>query len=374
MRKINLLLCIRSLDIGGAERQFIELVKHINKSKFDVTVCSMYGGVQEDVVKKIEGIRYINLAKKGRFDIYFFSKKYKKLIKDTQPDIIYSFMGEANIFSFFLRSRDTKIVWGFRASDMDLKNYGFVSRILFYIQKIFSKKVDLIISNSKASINYHKSMGFDMSRAVVIYNGIDTDRFIPKKEYKREFYNRYMIPKDYIIIGLVARVDPMKGYIIFAKSVKKLLEKYSNIIFIAVGSGDSNIKSECEKIIGNKILNRKFFWLSPVKDVEIIYNGIDILVSSSIYGEGFSNSIAEAMSCGVPCVVTDVGDSAIIVGDTGIVVKKADVDALEKGIEDMINRDFKSLGARARDRILENFTIENMVKKTEAEILKCVGL
>jgi len=213
-----------------------------------------------------------------------------------------------------------------------------------------------------------------MSRAVVIYNGIDTDRFTPKKEYSREFYNRYMIPKDYIIIGLVARIDPMKGYTIFAKSIKKLLGKYSNIIFIAVGSGDSNIKSECEKIIGNKILNKRFFWLSPVKDVEIIYNGIDILVSSSLYGEGFSNSIAEAMSCATPCVVTDVGDSAIIVGDSGIVVKKADVDALKKGIEDMISRDFKSLGERARDRILKNFTIEKMVRKTEAEILKCVGL
>jgi len=368
--KIKLILSIRSLDIGGAERQFIELVKHIDKSKFDVTVCSMYGGVQENIVKNIEKIKYINLAKKGRFDIYFFSKKYKKLIKDTQPDIIYSFMGEANIFSYFLKNRDTKVVWGFRASNMDLKNYGVVSRILFYIQKIFSKKVDLIISNSQASINYHKSMGFDMSRAVVIYNGIDTDRFAPSKEYREEFFNRYKIPKNYIIIGLVARVDPMKGYIYFAKSVKKLVQKYSNIIFVAVGNGDSNIKNECNKIIGNEVLNRRFFWLSPIKDVEVIYNGIDILVSSSIYGEGFSNSIAEAMSCATPCVVTDVGDSAIIVGDCGVVVKPDSVKELVRGIEELLQRDLKKFSRCSRERIVKNFSIDNMIKKTETELLE----
>ena len=81
MQKIKLALSIRSLNIGGAERQFIELIKHIDKSKFDVSVCTMYGGVQEDIVKNVSSIKYYNLQKSGRYDFYKFHKSYSKLLK-----------------------------------------------------------------------------------------------------------------------------------------------------------------------------------------------------------------------------------------------------------------------------------------------------
>ena len=96
----KLLFSIRSLDIGGAERQFIELVKYIDKKRFDITVCTMYGGVQEDIVKNIPNIRYINLEKKGRYDFFKFYKKYKELLDEIKPDVIYSFLGEMSLFSY----------------------------------------------------------------------------------------------------------------------------------------------------------------------------------------------------------------------------------------------------------------------------------
>ncbi len=182
----KLLLSIRSLDIGGAERQFIELVKHIDKSKFDV---------QEDIVKNICNIKYYNLQKNGRYDFY---KNYSTLLKEIKPDVIYSFLGEMSLFSLWCKPKKTKIIWGFRASNMDLSQYGKVSQLLFWLQKKLSSKVDKIIANSNASIAFHKSCGFDMSRSLVISNGIDTDKF------KREaFRKKYHLKKS--DIGIVAR-------------------------------------------------------------------------------------------------------------------------------------------------------------------------
>ena len=365
-KMINLVLSIRSLDIGGAERQFIELVKNIDKNKFNVLVCTMYGGVQENIIKNIPNIKYVNLEKKGRYDFVNFYKKYKRVLKDFQPDVIYSFLGEMNLFSYWCKPRQTKIIWGFRASNMDLKKYGKVPQIMFWLQKKLSKKVDKIIANSNASIKFHKTEGFFMNKAIVIHNGIDIDKFKKDNKKREEFRSKYTLNKDDIVIGIVARIDYMKGYIVFTKAIVRLLTKYDSIKVFAVGGGDEKIKNECKNILG-KFNNKRFIWLGNQKNVEDIYSGFDI-ASSSSFGEGFSNSIAEAMSCEIPCVVTDVGDSKTIVGDIGIVVRPNDVDALYQGLEKMINSDYKRLGKLSRERIIKNFSIDKMVKRTEKEI------
>ncbi|WP_458699894.1 glycosyltransferase [Sulfurospirillum sp. 1307] len=367
---IKLVLSIRSLDIGGAERQFIELVKHIDKTKFDVLVCTMYGGIQEDIVKNIPNIKYINLNKKSRYDFFGFYSNYKKVLKEFSPDVIYSFLGEMNLFSYWCKPQNTKIIWGFRASNMDFAKYGKVSQFLFWLQKRLSYKVDKIIANSYASIEFHKNSGFCMDKAVVIHNGIDTDRF-KRDEIKRKiFREKYNLNENDIAIGIVARIDYMKGYTIFANAAKKILENYDNIKFFSVGDGDENIKQECEEILG-EYNNKRFIWLGKQNNVEDFYSGFDISSSSS-FGEGFSNSIAEAMSCECACVVTDVGDSKIIVGKCGEIAPSNNVESLIKEIENIMKKELKKLGQCSRERVIENFSIDKMVKNTEKKILKCV--
>jgi glycosyltransferase involved in cell wall biosynthesis len=367
---IKVLLSIRSLDIGGAEKQFIELVKHIDKSKFDVTVCTMYGGLQEKKVKNIPHIRYVNLEKIGRYDFYKFYKSYSKVLKEINPDVIYSFLGEMNLFSLWAKPKHTKIIWGFRSSDKDWSQYGKVAQIVFKLQKFFSAKVDKIISNSHASIEYHKAHGFEMQNSMVISNGIDSNKF-KRDEHQRElFRNKYNLNKHDIAIGIVARVDPIKGYKIFAEVGKKICEEYDNIYFFSVGGGSETIQKECELILKEFNANR-FFWLGNQKSVEHIYSGFDISISAS-FGEGFSNTIAEAMSSSLPCVVTDVGDSALIVGAFGVVVEAKSVASLYNGVLEMIDKEYKSLGEESRKRVVGNFSILKMVKNTEKEILSCV--
>ena len=362
------IFAIRSLCIGGAEKQFINLVKNIEKNNFDIYVITMYGGELESEITSVEKINYINMNKKSRYDFNFFFR-YKKLLSKINPDVIYSFLGEMNLFSYWCKPKRTKIIWGFRASNMDYQKYGRLSQLLFYLQKIYSKKVDKIIANSYASIEFHKKYGFDMSKAVVIHNGIDTEKFKRNEKKRVEFRKKYGLKESDIAIGIVARIDEMKGYPVLAKASVKLFKEFNNIKIFAIGDGNIKIKDECKEILG-KYNNTRFVWLGKQKNVENFYSGFDIYVSSS-FGEGFSNSIAEAMACEVPCVVTDVGDSKIIVGDTGIVVKPRSEESLYEGIKKMINQNIKELGQKARERIIENFSNEKMVKKTEMEILKC---
>jgi len=365
---IKLLLSIRSLDVGGAERQFIELIKHIDKNKFDVTVCTMYGGAQEDIVREIPNIKYYNLQKTGRYDFYKFYKNYSSLLREIKPDVIYSFLGEMNLFSLWCKQKHTKIIWGFRASNMDLSQYGKVAQIIFWLQKKLSSRVDKIIANSNASIDFHKENGFDMGSSIVVPNGIDTDKFQRDKAKREEFREKYNLKESDIAIGIVARIDYMKGYLVFSQTAKKLIERYDNLYFFSVGGGDEKIKKECELVLGN---TNRFVWLGNQKNVEDFYSGFDISSSSS-FGEGFSNSIAEAMSCECACVVTDVGDSAMIVGEFGGVVQANSVDSLYLGLEKMVQSNYKDFGKRSRKRIIDNFSIEKMVKNTEKEIVKCV--
>jgi len=374
VKKIKLALSIRAFDIGGAERQLLELAKHIDKSKYDVTIYIMYARELDSVAKSIEGIKFIDLKKGSRYDIFPFLKRYKNSLEEEQIDVIYSYLVEMNLFSLLasrVSKRDMKVIWGFRSSNMDLKKLGKFPQLLFWLQKIFSPYVDKIISNSHASVDFHKEMGYELSKCEVIHNGIDVDRFRPSSDEKRAFRDKHNLKDDDIAIGISARVNVMKGYPILSKAMRKLMSEDDRVRLFVVGGGEDEILKECKDILGE--YDKRVVWFGAQNGVESsFYNGLDIYVSSSIFGEGFSNSIAEAMCCEVPVVTTDVGDSKIVVGDCGIVVKGNSVDELYNGLKKMIEMDRKELGKCSRERIVNNFSIQKMVENSQKVIEQCV--
>jgi len=374
LSKIKLALAIRALDIGGAERQFLELAKHIDKSKYEVTIYVMYERDLDKEAKAIDGVKFVNLDKKSRYDNISFMKKYIKSLNENEIDIVYAYLIEMNIYSLWARSfvkKDMKVVWGFRSSNMDLKKYGWFPRTLFAIQKKFSPKVDKIISNSHASVEFYKDMGYDVSKAVVIHNGIDVDRFKPSSKEKEEFRKAHNLDENHIAVGIVARVNHMKGYPILSRVMARLMSEDIRVRLFVVGGGDEQIQKECEEHLGEQ--NSKVKWFGARGSVESdFYNGLDIYVSSSVFGEGFSNSIAEAMCCEVPAVATDVGDSSIVVGDTGVMVEGGSEEALYEGLKKMISMNRDDLGKKARERIVQNFSIAKMVQNTQKELEACV--
>ncbi len=376
MRKIKVALAIRSLNIGGAERQFLELAKNMDKTKFDVVIYTMYKGPQDNIANALEDVKHIPLGKKNRYDNISFMKHYISALDEQKPDVVYSFLQEMNLFSLWARrftKHKYKVVWGFRASDMNLKKYGKFPQLLFWLQKKSSPYVDKIIANSHASVKFHDKMGYDVSKATVVHNGINIERFKPNKDERRAFREKHGLKEDTIAIGIVSRVSYMKGYPILAKSMRKLMQENTKVRLFAVGGGDDAIQKECEDILGE--YNQRVTWFGEQKSVESeFYNGLDIYTSSSVFGEGFSNSIAEAMCCEVPVVATRVGDSHIVVGECGNMVEKENIEALYDGLKEMIESDYRTIGKKARERIVENFSTMSMIKNSERELIECVEL
>jgi glycosyltransferase involved in cell wall biosynthesis len=371
VNKIKLHLSIRSLNHGGSERQFINLVKNIDLDKFDLSVSTMYGGDNECLISNIPSIQYFNLRKKGRYEILGFLNRYHDLLKRLNPDIVYSFKHEMNIFSYLCKPKKTKIILGFRTANLDLKKCDKLTCLMLWIEKKISYKSDGIIANSRAAIGHYRMRGYFIGKMTVISNGINTNKFKKINSERIKFRKKYNIRENDILIGMVARINHVKGYPVLAQAAYNLLKKYSNVHFFTIGSGNTSIKNECEVTLGN-FNNDRFVWLGLQSCVENIYSGLDIVTSAS-FVEGFSNSIAEAMSCELPCVVTDVGDNDFIIGSTGILVNPGQVHELQHGLEILI-KEYKNGKKynKNRQRIIDNFSIIKMTRSTQSTIERIV--
>lgn len=364
---MKILILCRSLNIGGAERQIIILAKGLQQKGYSVVVAVFYGNgtLQEDLDKA--GISVLDLHKTGRWDVLPFFIRLAKSIHEIKPNVIYGFLGIPNILtgilSFFFPA--IKILWGVRASNVDMKHYDWLSGLSYRIECWLSRFANKIICNSYAGLEYAANNGFPRDKMQVIQNGIDTDRFRPDIAARERMRKEWKIADKDILIGLVARLDPMKDHPTFLQAAAKLAQKHANIRFVCVGNGTESYKTQLQQLATALGLNEKLLWAGERNDMEAVFNALDIAVSSS-YSEGFSNVIAEAMSCAVPCVVTEAGDSAMILGNTGIVVPSSCSDELHKGLKLMLQKLESSLKNAARERIVNLYGNDVMVEATAA--------
>jgi glycosyltransferase involved in cell wall biosynthesis len=214
--------------------------------------------------------------------------------------------------------------------------------------------------------------GIPAEKMVVIPNGIDTKRFHLDMSARKEARNNNNLPEATFLVGIIGRLDPVKDHATFLKAAARVLEEKSNVQFVVVGSGEKSFESQLTAIVKSLGIEGDVFWIPSQKDLNGIYNMLDICVSSSI-GEGFSNVISEAMSCEVPCIATDVGDSAMIIGDTGIIVPAGAPDKMAAAmirLNELPGEDRKQLGKLARNRIITQFSVEKMVQSTIQEFDK----
>ena len=168
-----------------------------------------------------------------------------------------------------------------------------------------------------------------------------------------------------LVIGLVGRLDPMKGHDVFLEAAARLAIVRPDVKFVCVGDGPRALRTRLEVMTRKLGLTDRVSWLGGTKDVRSVYNGFDLMTSASLFGEGFPNVIGEAMACGVLCVVTDVGDSARVVGDTGIVVRKGDPAALVGGWLKGLDQLSETSRPDPRERIELEFDLEKLTDTTE---------
>ncbi len=360
---------MRSLDYGGAQRQLVTLAKALDKDRFDVTVISFYSGQPLERELEHSGVRFISLNKRGRWDVLGFLFRLIRQVRVIRPDVVHGYLDIANLLALFIKPFvHAQVVWGIRAAEIDLRRYDWLLRLASQLERIFARFADLIVVNSTAGFDHHLARGFPRQKIVVIPNGIDTELFKPDCEAGAKVRAEWGIADDTKLIGTIGRLDPVKDLPTFLKAAVIVAGKRNDVRSACVGPGPASYVLNLQQLTNEMGIADKVIWPGARADVAAVYNALDVFCSSSC-GESFPNAIAEAMACGTPCVVTDVGDSASIVGECGIVVPPGNAEALADGLISSLDTDRNAIRQNARARIEENFSVEQMVKLTDESIV-----
>jgi glycosyltransferase involved in cell wall biosynthesis len=384
-RKIGIVHLITTLEVGGTEKMLMKLLSFMDSEKFANEVVSLrdIGPVGREIINM--GIPVFALSMpRGRPTVCALVNLLNYLHL-KRPAILQTWLYHADFLGLITgkMARVKNICWNIRCSYMDIDKYSIISKWIIRLCSLLSRFPKVVLTNSYEAKKYHMELGYRAKRWKIIPNGFDLDKFKPDELAKSRLISELDLEKyifesdlkdvgpeegrrDIILIGFIARHDPMKDHSTFIRAGCILLKENIDVYFVFAGKGIDVGKKSIVTQIPERFRSH-FHLLGERDDMENITAGLDIASSVSL-GEGFSNTVGEAMACAVPCVVTDVGDSARIVGDTGRVVPPKDPQALAnawKGLIDIGQEGRHSLGLLARKRIKEHFEISKVVKQYE---------
>jgi glycosyltransferase involved in cell wall biosynthesis len=355
---------INGLGSGGAENMLYKLLKYSDKERYYHEVISLLDeGVIGEKIKTL-GIKVhcLNINKKNLLKAFI---KVKTICKEF--DIVNTWLYHADVIGFIVGKilLNKKVIWNVRHSNLDIgANKPGTLRVV-KINSILSNYVDCITYNSKLAYTNHKEVGYINRMSVTIPNGFELDKFKSDPKNRNKIRESLSIREEENVIITIGRWNVQKDYVTLLKALSELKKQKVNFKQIMVGTNLDNSNNELSDLIEKYNLRENLLLLGRRDDIPFILTCADIYVSSSL-GESFSNAIGEAMACELPCVVTDVGDSKYIVGETGFTVDPKDYLGLASKIQNIItNSKNEHLGKMARSRVIQNFDINNVIKLYE---------
>jgi glycosyltransferase involved in cell wall biosynthesis len=358
---IRVLHVITGLSTGGAETMLLKILTGMSKSGFIHRVISLTGrGEVGPLIEKM-GIPVIALNMPRGVPSPAIIFRLIGEVRRYRPDIVQTWLYHSDLAGL-IAAKVTGIkhvLWNIRCSFMGEDYYrgasGFVIKALGYLSRFPST----IIVNSRAGRDLHIKLGYKTRHWEIIGNGFDLERFRPDPQFRNRLREALGVDQNTFLIGLIARWDPIKGHDVFFKAAQILEADGVSVHFVLVGEGCSDGNPDIEALIPDN-LKASVHLLGRREDIPEINAALDVACCTS-YGEGFSNTIGEAMACAVPCTVTDVGDSAEIVANTGFVVPSGDADRMAEAWAKLLAMPLEerhSLGESARKRIKENYSLE----------------
>lgn len=364
-RPIRVLHVITGLNVGGAERMLVKLLAGFDRREIESTVISLTGeGALAGAVREA-GATLHELRMAGAHDLPRALRQLRAIVHSVQPDVLQSWLYHADLLTTLARgaAREAPLVWTLRCSNMDLERYGIGTRIVRWLLARLSRRPDLILANSRTGLDWHVAFGYQPRAADVIPNGFDVARFRADPEARARLRRELGVGTEALLVGTVARVDAMKDYPNFLAAGALLAARDPHVHLVAIGKDTETL------LPGPPALAGRLHALGVRSDVERLLPGLDVFCLASAFGEGFPNVLGEAMACGVPAVVTDVGDAAAILGACGRVVPPRDPDALASGIGALLALDSNeraSLGRAAAERIRSDYEIGAVVERFAA--------
>jgi glycosyltransferase involved in cell wall biosynthesis len=375
VRPLRIAFLISRLDYGGTERQLLLLSRGLRDRGHAVVVLVYRPGGALEAELRDSGVRVRVLEKHGRWDLIGFLLRLYRILRQERPHVLHSYLGVPNVMTVPIRFalRDLRIVWGERASRIERRHTDLSGRVVGTVARVLSRCSDLVIVNSHAGFDHASANGVSPDRMTVIPNGFDTNRFVPHPIAGRAVRRTWEIDDATVLVGLVARMHPIKDHRTFLAAAALLAPRRPDVRFVCVGGGDAAYRSQLRDFARERGLEQRVLWVDARADMPAVFNALDVVCSTSL-SEGFPNTVGEAMACGVPCVVTDVGDSSWLLGQPSLVVPPGDAvalaDCLHALLEDRERMD--RVRAEVRDRIVSHFSTTRLVAATELALTDLV--
>jgi glycosyltransferase involved in cell wall biosynthesis len=360
---------ITGLSTGGAETMLLKLLSAASGSMEHVVVSLGEEGTIGPRIAAL-GVPVHCLGLRRNAPNPFRALSILPLARRIGPQLIQGWMYHGNLMASMaalaLRHKPP-VLWNIRQTVYDLRRERWLTAKFIRLGARLSSRPAAIIYNSQTSATQHESLGYGAEKRVIIPNGFDCQLLRPDEAARKAVRTELGIADDTVLVGLVARYHPMKDHVGFLQAAAMIARSYPQTRFVLAGAGVSSTQPELVKAIQQNEL-----WdcvmLGERSDIPRLNNAFDIGCSASAWGEGFSNSIGEAMACGVPCAVTDVGDSAYIVADTGLLAPPHAPEVLAKAIAGLIEigrSGRRQLGTKARQRIETEFSLPAIVRRYE---------
>jgi glycosyltransferase involved in cell wall biosynthesis len=368
-RPARILHIINDLSIGGAEMMLYKLLAETDRTRFRPVVISLMRHAA--LRQRIEalGIEVHSTQMRAGMPTPLGLWRLVRLMRRLNPDLIVGWMYHscfaahlANLFSF----KRAPIVWSIHYAISSLEREKWLTAATVRVCAFLSNLPGQIIFVSQSAQRQHKSLGYPTKKSCVIPNGIDLTEFMPSADARLSVRSELGLPQGAFLIGLVGRYHPMKDHATFLRAAALLSGLHPDVHFLLIGRKVNRENRELGESIQQLGLAPRTHLLSERHDLPRLVAALDVFSLSSAYGESFPNVIGEAMACGVPCVVTDVGDAAWMVESAGRVVPTDDPNALAEAWREMIYlgpEARQALGQSGRLRVTEHFTLKSVAAR-----------
>lgn len=353
---------ITGLMVGGAEMALARLLSALPKETFSSFVVSLMTGgavagrlAELDVPVVTLGMRRAAPSPRALFAL-------RRALRTFQPSVVQGWMYHGNLAAY-LGARGlsgTQVLWNVRQTLYDLRLERPFTRMVIRVGAGLSGRVRGVVYNSETARRQHADAGF-RGPSVVIPNGFDCVAFRPLPEAGAALRTELSLPEGRRIVGLVNRYHPMKGHAVFLEAARRVLDAGVDVTFACAGRDVTAANAKLSVQVARLGLGGHIVLLGERTDTARLFAAFDLTCCPSSWGEGFPNVVGESMACGTPCVVTDVGDAALVVGDAGVVVPRDDPARLAEAIIGVLRRpaeERSALGRAARERIAKVFSLD----------------
>ena len=353
-------LVVHSLRFGGAERQVVQIARHLCKEKFKVFIFTFSDFTPLLDESDLPRESLVVIEKRSRFDVTVFSRLARELRK-RRVDIAHGFL-----FDSELVTRCVAKLAGVRLVIGSERNSNYkIERWRWLLLRLTLPLTDLIVANSRSGAEFHRSIyGRARQPYEVVYNGVDIHRFAPADRQKER--QELGFSQNEVVVGMFASFKPQKNHAVLLNAAGRALAEGCKVRLLLVGDVllDGHGKTDTYKsfvldVIDQTGVEEVTTVLGNRTDVEKLYGVCDFTVLPSLH-EGTPNVVLESMACGVPVIVSDVSDNSVLVEDSvvGYVVRVGDVGQLADRIvslcTDVSLR--RGMGARARETAVEKMS------------------